>query len=287
MVITHKNLVATEIRLGVSGCSLESAIGTSEKRSKNRFIVGIAVILIVAQAYGAYPQINPTRAFSVKGNHLRLLSAPDESSELLMTLEKGEVFFPMGDSLGAEGQKWYLVKTKKGTIGWIRLTDTEESKKLADFFNTHATPESSSLGPVETPSLPSSTSLPGKSIIVPLEMSGSLVIVPVMLNRSLKAYMALDTGATTTLISRRIATMLRLSLLGSRISIATANGTITAPLARLGSVKVGEAEAYNLIVPVHDFAFNPRVEGLLGLDFLKQFHVSIDSRRQLLILSPR
>ena len=235
----------------------------------------------------AHTQADSTVGFTVKGNDLSLLSAPDESSQVLTTLQKGDDFFLIGDSVGAGGQKWYLIKTKKGTVGWLKSTDTEDSKKLADFFRSLPSSEVTSLAPIEISPLPSSPSLSGKSITVPLEMSGSLAIVQVVLNRSLKAYMAIDTGATTTLISRRIATALRLNLLGSRISIATANGTITAPLARLGSVKVGEAEVYNLIVPVHDFSFNPRVEGLLGLDFLKQFHVSIDSRRQLLSLAPR
>ncbi|HET8563746.1 MAG TPA: retroviral-like aspartic protease family protein [Candidatus Binatia bacterium] len=283
----HKKVSPSEIRLDVIGSTSEISSRPLWKKSKNGLAALIVIVLILARPYGAYTEADSTRGFTVKANDLRVLSAPDEFSQVLTTLQKGDDFFPIGDSLGAGGQKWYLVKTKKGTVGWIRSTEAEESKKLADFFSKLPTSEASSLAPIEIPSLPSSPSLPGKSITVPLEMSGSLAIVQVVLNRSLKAYMAIDTGATTTLISRRIATTLRLNLLGSRIAIATANGTITAPLARLGSVKVGEAEVYNLIVPVHDFSFNSRVEGLLGLDFLKQFHVSIDSRRQLLILAPR
>jgi hypothetical protein len=58
-------------------------------------------------------------------------------------------------------------------------------------------------------------------------------------------------------------------------------------LARLGSLKVGDAEVQDLIVSIHDFSPDPRVEGLLGLDFLKNFQLSLDAKRSLLLLGPR
>ncbi len=67
----------------------------------------------------------------------------------------------------------------------------------------------------------------------------------------------------------------------------TANGRITVPLARLGSLKVGNAEVHSLMATVQNFSLDPRIEGLLGLNFLNRFHTSIDSRRQLLTLAPR
>jgi hypothetical protein len=58
-------------------------------------------------------------------------------------------------------------------------------------------------------------------------------------------------------------------------------------VARIESVKVGEAEVSNLVVAIHDFSQDPRFEGLLGLDFLRHFQVSLDPRKQLLTLIPR
>ena len=117
-------------------------------------------------------------------------------------------------------------------------------------------------------------------------MNGASVIVPVMFNGTLKANLAVDTGATITVISRRIASTLALSTLGvSRVG--TVAGVITVPVVRLGSHKVGDAQVRDLVVSVHDFSTDPRVEGLLGLDFLKHFHFSLDARRSLLILGPR
>ena len=64
-------------------------------------------------------------------------------------------------------------------------------------------------------------------------------------------------------------------------------GSVMTPMARLQSIKVGDAEVLDLIVSIHDFSRDPRVEGLLGLDFLNQFEVSLDARKRQLFLIPR
>jgi predicted aspartyl protease len=188
----------------------------------------------------------------------------------------------LADTLVGEGTRWYLVKAKNGMVGWIRQSDTDESRKLEKFFKS--LPVEPSL-PVSLDASPSGARTPN-TITVPVEMNGSWVIVPVTFNRALKAYLQLDTGASSTLVSRRIANNLGLSPLGSRQGV-TVGGIITVPAARLVSLRVGEAEVNDLVVSIHDFSPDPRVEGLLGMDFLKHFHVSLDARRRLLILGPR
>ena len=98
--------------------------------------------------------------------------------------------------------------------------------------------------------------------------------------------MILDTGASFTVVSQQLAGRLGLKPT-RRVSLVTANGTVGAPMAPLGSLKVGEAEATNLTVVIQDFSPTAALGGLLGLDFLSRYHTSIDSRRQLLVLAPR
>ena len=117
-------------------------------------------------------------------------------------------------------------------------------------------------------------------------MNGASVIVPVTFNGALRGNLALDTGATITVVSRRIANSLVMKALGAG-KIGTVGGVITAPLARLQSLKVGDAEVHDLVVSIHDFSTDPRIQGLLGLDFLKHFHVALDTRRGVLTLGPR
>src|SRR5262249_8389441 len=209
---------------------------------------------------------------------------PDESSAVISTLKPGDEISPLADTLVAEGARRYLVKVQNGMVGWIKQSDTDESRKLEKFFKSL---------PAE-PSLPISSALPSSpsgdsgssTIAVPIVTNAASVIVPVTFNGSFKAKLVLDPVATITVVSRRIASNLALRALGAS-KVGTVGGVISVPLARLESLKVGEAEVHDLVVSIHDFSADPRIEGLLGLDFLKRFHVSLDARRRLLILLPR
>ena len=118
------------------------------------------------------------------GGEIQLFTAPDESSAVVLTLKPGDEISPLADTLVGEGARWYLVKAKNGTVGWIRQSDTDESRKLEKFFKSL---------PVE-PSLPLSRrrhhppeAPDANTITVPVVMNGSSVIVPVTLNGALKA----------------------------------------------------------------------------------------------------
>jgi gag-polyprotein putative aspartyl protease/Bacterial SH3 domain len=217
------------------------------------------------------------------GVETKLFAAPDESSAVIATVKPGDEVSPLADTLVGGGVRWYLVKRKNGVIGWISGSDTDASKGLEKFFKS--LPAEPSL-PLSSPVSSTSTGDFGaKTITVPVLMNGASVIVPVIVNGTLRANLALDTGATITVVSRRIASALALSTLGVS-KVGTVAGIITVPVVRLGSLKVGDAQVHDLVVSVHDFSTDPRVEGLLGLDFLKNFHVSLDARRSLLILNP-
>jgi predicted aspartyl protease len=211
-------------------------------------------------------------------NEIQLFMTPDESSIVVATLKNDDDISPLAHTLVGEGGGWYLVRAKNGTVGWIKQSDAEESRKLEKFFK--ASPAEPSLPITIAPS-----SLPGNSarntITVPVVMNGSSVIVPVTLNGVLRTNLALDTGATVTVVSRRIANSLALSPLGTS-KVGTVGGIVTLPFARLGSLKVGDVEVQELVVSIHDFSPDPRIEGLLGLVFLKNFHLSLDAKRNLL-----
>jgi predicted aspartyl protease len=232
---------------------------------------------IEAQTYSAHQPIKVTR-------EIHLFTAPDESSQPIEVPKSDVSLLPLAQTIGGEGSKWYLVRTQSGTTGWIKGGDSDEAKNIESFFKSSNSGSSSTL-PVEIPSA-SSESISSSAILVPIHMTGSAAFVPVMLNHTIQAYMLLDTGATYTVVSRRIAASLRLYE-ASRATLSTANGLISVPLARLQSIKVGTAEALDLTVAIQDVSTNSMLGGLLGLDFLSRFHTSIDSRKHLLILAPR
>ena len=50
----------------------------------------------------------------------------DDESERLTLLAQGEAIIPMVQSTG--GSEWYMVRTQKGLVGWVKATDVREEK---------------------------------------------------------------------------------------------------------------------------------------------------------------
>jgi hypothetical protein len=53
-----------------------------------------------------------------------LYSRQDDEAEKIDQLFEGETLIPMGHSIG--GSEWYMVKTSKGLIGWVKSADIRE-----------------------------------------------------------------------------------------------------------------------------------------------------------------
>jgi clan AA aspartic protease (TIGR02281 family) len=244
-------------------------------RAASRSLFFLALTLVTDRSYSQQESV-PTVSVAKPG--VKLYARQEEQSEVVAEIGPGEKLSPLAATSAKD--PWYLVKTEKGVLGWIKASDIQVSEKLGNAFR-----ESPSSSPASLQAASPAAS-PDDGITIPVEMNGATIVVPVLLNRSMKTYMIMDTGASLTLISPHAAKKLGLKL-GPRISLITANGTTSAPLARLGSLKVGKAEAHGVDVTVQDFSPDPRIEGLLGLNFLSRFHVSIDSKRQRLTLTPR
>lgn len=210
-----------------------------------------------------------------------VFTMPDESSLVVESIADGDSPLPMAAMIGAGGAKWFMVKTRNGNVGWIKAGDHDSAKKIDSHFRS--LPNENSVI-----SLPQAASLgPAKGAgAIPVQVSGSRVIVSVNFNNSTAANMLLDTGASRTMISSRIARSLGLQSTGSGRGYGI-GGMVTVSTARVDSVKLGEMERQNLLVMIHDFSPDPSYEGLLGFDFLSHFHMSLDLQKSLLVLTPR
>lgn len=56
-----------------------------------------------------------------------LFPRQDEESEKIAQLAQGERLVPMVQSEG--GKEWYMVKTQKGLVGWVKSVDVREEEK--------------------------------------------------------------------------------------------------------------------------------------------------------------
>jgi hypothetical protein len=48
----------------------------------------------------------------------------DDEAEKIADLSQGDTLVPMGQS--NSGNEWYMVKTQKGLIGWVKSSDVRE-----------------------------------------------------------------------------------------------------------------------------------------------------------------
>jgi hypothetical protein len=247
-------------------------------------IAGLAFTVLLAQP------LSPESAGSAEAPHpapaaagIPVYAAADDSALQIGILAAGEKVMPLAETQSGGGIKWYLVKTKSGVVGWIRHNDNEQSKKAEHFFRSLPT-EPAGIA-VEIQSSSAGAARRG-AVIIPVKVNGRSVIVPVTFNHSLNANLLLDTGASMTMISRRLAANLALPSTGAGL-FSGIGGTVSAQIARVDSIRVGDAEVSGMTVSIHDVSRFPQFDGLLGMDFLGRFQVSVDAAKKLLVLTGR
>ena len=234
----------------------------------------------IRAAHGASSEPPP-----VQNVEVTIFAAPDELSAVVERTRDGESLSPMGEMIGPGGLKWFMVKTRTGNVGWIKATDNTASRKIDGHFRSLPN-EVTTIEPASTSaSISLKTSAKG-AITVPVKVVRAKVTVPVTFNNSVTSYLAIDTGAAQTMISKRLARDLRLLSLAleGRRGIG---GSVTVDVGRVESIKVGDAEVTNMRVSIHDHGLDRDYEGLLGFDFLGHFTMSLDSAKQVLVLTPR
>jgi clan AA aspartic protease (TIGR02281 family) len=96
--------------------------------------------------------------------------------------------------------------------------------------------------------------------------------------------MAFDTGATYTMVPWDVAEALGYKPSNSKkkIDIITASGIVEVPLVSVSRVSVLGKEANNVECVVHDLPEPSRVDGLLGLSFLRKFKIYLDFQNGIL-----
>jgi hypothetical protein len=107
------------------------------------------------------------------------------------------------------------------------------------------------------------------------------ILLPVIFNDSVTAPLLLDTGATGMLISLRLAERLGIFRKGEGNlleAISGVGGTVPAILTIIDSVKIGEAED-SFIPTTISGSISEEFEGLIGMDFMSNFTIKIDTRK--------
>lgn len=124
---------------------------------------------------------------------------------------------------------------------------------------------------------------------VPFQKRGTVVVVPATINEKNAVKFVVDTGASYTMISQATAKELEIDLEKKlpTIPFQTANGIIQAPLVTLSSIDVGGLQVKDLTAAVYDVFPDPAISGLLGLNFLSNFRMDIDTQNGVLHLEKK
>lgn len=124
---------------------------------------------------------------------------------------------------------------------------------------------------------------------IPLERLGQVLVVSALLNGTTRARLIVDTGASQTIISHRLALDLGLFSTGhtTPVVLHTASGAVQADAAMLDSIQIGGTEVRNSHIVIHDLPDLPfAVDGLLGLSVLEAYQITLDPKRGELRLTP-
>lgn len=138
----------------------------------------------------------------------------------------------------------------------------------------------------ETPVSPPKTN--ASKAVVSYNKQNSMIILPVTVNQEIEKLFAVDTGASYTVISPDLVNALNLTPNANvaPIVLQTANGRIQAQLINLDTITIGQLTTHNVMAAVHDIGDDSNIVGLLGLNFLNRFKVTVDSTNHQFILEP-
>jgi predicted aspartyl protease len=108
------------------------------------------------------------------------------------------------------------------------------------------------------------------------------LLVPVAVNEKKEYRFLFDTGATTSVLSKRVAKKACVSATSVK-RVGTFAGVVTVSMGRVDSLRIGTHEIPELEVLIADlgrlFNLHPEIEGILGQDVLSRFNYLLDRRR--------
>jgi len=124
----------------------------------------------------------------------------------------------------------------------------------------------------------------GRSMRIPFARHGSLMRVEVLLNGRVRAPFFIDTGASGVSIPWSVARELGLHINDDtpRVTVTTANGTVSEPVVALHSVQLGPARVNDLQAAVS----GSMDIGLLGGAFFNNFVYQVDAAAGVITLAP-
>ncbi len=121
---------------------------------------------------------------------------------------------------------------------------------------------------------------------IPYRNQQNIILVQATLNNMHTANFMIDTGATYTIIASSVAENLGLhpDPNASLLTLQAASGKIQAPLVNIATIRLGDITVPNVMAAIHDVDPSPDISGVIGLNLLNRFAMTVDAGRHILIL---
>jgi len=126
--------------------------------------------------------------------------------------------------------------------------------------------------------------------VVEYETVNGHISVPIVLNGFYTTHLLVDTGAGITIIAEDVARRLRLGdPRGHPITLRTLAMDVNAQRGRLESIQVGDLKKYDFPIAIADLPFGSEnhFDGILGMDFMKDYSININNQTKRIALSSR
>ena len=195
------------------------------------------------------------------------------------------LFVTLGFPAYAEMYKWV---DEKGTVHF-----TDDLSKIPEKHRSDADPRKmpGEISPPKKEEVPASTLAPQQpsepvGFEIPIKIKGEVAVTEVILNKRENHEFIVDTGASFTNISWKMAKDLEVTIDETTpfLPVVTASDVVLNPLVTLKSVGVGKAEVENVDVTISDLPGDKG--GLLGNSFLYKFRVVLDPMNGKMTLFP-
>jgi len=136
------------------------------------------------------------------------------------------------------------------------------------------------------------TGEPGEEVLTVVEYRtvNGHITVPIVLNGFYTTRLLVDTGAGITILSNDIARRLQLAdPKHPPVTLRTLAMDISAQRGQLESIQVGNLKKYDFPIAIADppFEAEQQFSGILGMDFMKDYSITIDNDSKRIILSNR
>jgi clan AA aspartic protease (TIGR02281 family) len=124
---------------------------------------------------------------------------------------------------------------------------------------------------------------------IPLTRRGNHYLVAAAINGVSQLALVIDTGASITTLSKESFSQIDntgVRYLGTQL-FNTPNGMTQGEMFRVDSIQLGEIKILDLEIAVLDFEPSDGLDGLLGMNVLRNYRFEIDQDKEILFMSPR